>query len=63
MKKYKVKAAYIIEGYYEVEANSKKEAEEIILNDSYIWLDFNIKTRNEKITDWDFDMCPDLELK
>lgn len=62
-RKYKIKAAYIIEGYYEVEANSKKEAEERILNDSHIWLDFDIKTTSEKITDWDFNMCPDLEIK
>jgi hypothetical protein len=62
-RKYKIKAAYIIEGYYEVEANSKKEAQEIVLNNSSIWMRFDIKTTGEKITDYEFSMSPDLKLK
>lgn len=62
MKQIKVKARLTFDGYVIVRANSKKEAEEHVLNNFSGRLGNCGDTTDDEVIDWEFDMCSETQI-
>ena len=64
MKTYKVKTKFVFEGYFEIEANSKNQAREMVEKHCALVMGGNIHTTlpDETVKDWVFNTHPDKKV-
>ena len=62
-KVYKVKTRFVFEGVFEVKAESKKEARELVLNNCGMVMGSGIQsTLEDDDVDWNFSCHPDKKI-
>lgn len=62
MARYIVNTRFTFSGVFEVEADSIKQARDIVMNDCGLVMGGSVHATDNNVIDWDFDTHPEKEI-